>query len=120
MWVADFHHVLGVIGDDAIVVGVFILVNTRNGPVLFRPGINLFLRVENANHPKAMKHSNWPSNPGDIVNTVRSEEHTSELQSLMRTSYAVFCLKKKNTIRQHQCTINDNILKTLFTYINIS
>src|SRR3546814_3121572 len=30
----------------------------------------------------------------------RSEEHTSELQSLMRTSYAVFCLKKKNTTRQ--------------------
>src|SRR3546814_8520792 len=28
--------------------------------------------------------------------TRRSEEHTSELQSLMRTSYAVFCLKKKN------------------------
>src|SRR3546814_5766648 len=33
----------------------------------------------------------------------RSEEHTSELQSLMRISYAVFCLKKKNTQsnRQH-------------------
>src|SRR3546814_8629515 len=29
--------------------------------------------------------------------TDRSEEHTSELQSLMRISYAVFCLKKKNT-----------------------
>src|SRR3546814_3236741 len=29
----------------------------------------------------------------------RSEEHTSELQSLMRISYAVFCLKKKNKIR---------------------
>src|SRR3546814_3900396 len=28
------------------------------------------------------------------VETLRSEEHTSELQSLMRTSYAVFCLKK--------------------------
>src|SRR3546814_9549516 len=28
--------------------------------------------------------------------TVRSEEHTSELQSLLRLSYAVFCLKKKN------------------------
>src|SRR3546814_3540811 len=28
---------------------------------------------------------------------VRSEEHTSELQSLMRISYAVFCLKKKNS-----------------------
>src|SRR3546814_2320119 len=33
----------------------------------------------------------------------RSEEHTSELQSLMRISYAVFCLKKKNTK-----TYNDN------------
>src|SRR3546814_6452907 len=30
------------------------------------------------------------------VRQVRSEEHTSELQSLMRISYAVFCLKKKN------------------------
>src|SRR3546814_5102669 len=30
----------------------------------------------------------------------RSEEHTSELQSLMRISYAVFCLKKKNTYKQ--------------------
>src|SRR3546814_7517315 len=32
----------------------------------------------------------------------RSEEHTSELQSLMRISYAVFCLKKKNTKETHQ------------------
>src|SRR3546814_9973927 len=32
------------------------------------------------------------------VRWIRSEEHTSELQSLMRISYAVFCLKKKNTI----------------------
>src|SRR3546814_6513351 len=31
----------------------------------------------------------------------RSEEHTSELQSLMRTSYAVFCLKKKNKQYKH-------------------
>src|SRR3546814_7710228 len=31
---------------------------------------------------------------------VRSEEHTSELQSLMRSSYAVFCLKKKKTTRR--------------------
>src|SRR3546814_19764555 len=30
----------------------------------------------------------------------RSEEHTSDLQSLMRISYAVFCLKKKNTINK--------------------
>src|SRR3546814_8765860 len=31
----------------------------------------------------------------------RSEEHTSELQSLMRTSYAVFCLKTKTTYKTH-------------------
>src|SRR3546814_1600095 len=33
--------------------------------------------------------------PGWVWLSVRSEEHTSELQSLMRISYAVFCLKKK-------------------------
>src|SRR3546814_4623218 len=33
----------------------------------------------------------------DRIGEVRSEEHTSELQSLMRISYAVFCLKKKKT-----------------------
>src|SRR3546814_3188674 len=33
--------------------------------------------------------------------TLRSEEHTSELQSLMRISYAVFCLKKKKQQKQH-------------------
>src|SRR3546814_5002254 len=43
--------------------------------------------------------------PGIVV---RSEEHTSELQSLMRISYAVFCLKKKNK------TI-DKIIYTLTT-----
>src|SRR3546814_4449126 len=36
------------------------------------------------------------------LSTVRSEEHTSELQSLMRISYAVFCLKKKNINIQHR------------------
>src|SRR3546814_9848559 len=34
---------------------------------------------------------------GLVLQDERSEEHTSELQSLMRNSYAVFCLKKKNT-----------------------
>src|SRR3546814_7811165 len=35
------------------------------------------------------------------VTALRSEEHTSELQSLMRISYAVFCLKKKKQTKQH-------------------
>src|SRR3546814_9530023 len=41
------------------------------------------------------------------ASSIRSEEHTSELQSLMRISYAVFCLKKKNKTRIHhhvRCT----------------
>src|SRR3546814_7531129 len=36
------------------------------------------------------------------VECYRSEEHTSELQSLMRISYAVFCLKKKTKYKQKQ------------------
>src|SRR3546814_7939996 len=37
------------------------------------------------------------SSPALLRTGIRSEEHTSELQSLMRISYAVFCLKKKTT-----------------------
>src|SRR3546814_1879374 len=40
----------------------------------------------------------------------RSEEHTSELQSLMRISYAVFCLKKKKNDRQSTCTDEIHII----------
>src|SRR3546814_1894883 len=45
----------------------------------------------------------WASRSAGSISKVgycsRSEEHTSELQSLMRISYAVFCLKKKNNIQ---------------------
>src|SRR3546814_3236265 len=40
----------------------------------------------------------WLVNKKNLPESNRSEEHTSELQSLMRISYAVFCLKKKKTI----------------------
>src|SRR3546814_5003576 len=46
--------------------------------------------------------ADWAS-PNRRSATARSEEHTSELQSLMRISYAVFCLKKK---KQHRETKN--------------
>src|SRR3546814_6761158 len=71
------------VGDDPLAITL------RDGAVLFDPlsfqsmpayarrgGADLVLRLQ--------------------CNTLRSEEHTSELQSLMRTSYAVFCLKKKH------------------------
>src|SRR3546814_9202476 len=44
-----------------------------------------------------------PAEPDD-----RSEEHTSELQSLMRISYAVFCLKKKKTTTTHHTPTKHN------------
>src|SRR3546814_6909822 len=50
-------------------------------PLARKPSSHCRLRC-----PPRWKHSLW----------CRSEEHTSELQSLMRISYAVFCLKKKN------------------------
>src|SRR3546814_8287666 len=50
----------------------------------------------------------------------RSEEHTSELQSLMRISYAVFCLKKKkNSLNKHSSTtksITEYTLILTYTY----
>src|SRR3546814_4127465 len=51
-------------------------------PVTIRPGTGL-------------------GNPGACGQRQRSEEHTSELQSLMRISYAVFCLKKKKEQQKH-------------------
>src|SRR3546814_2983556 len=47
--------------------------------------------------PRSVPHG-WPASPY----RARSEEHTSELQSLMRISYAVFCLKKKKKTTNNQ------------------
>src|SRR3546814_3782014 len=50
--------------------------------------------------------------PNPRTHACRSEEHTSELQSLMRISYAVFCLKKKKkNMYAIRHTINNNIHK---------
>src|SRR3546814_5969463 len=45
----------------------------------------------------AIFEAKYPGIVMQAVGLTRSEEHTSELESLMRISYAVFCLKKKNT-----------------------
>src|SRR3546814_1174371 len=42
------------------------------------------------------ENADLAQNNDNVSTTIRSEEHTSELQSLMRISYAVFCLNKKN------------------------
>src|SRR3546814_3712777 len=48
-----------------------------------------------------------------VLALARSEEHTSELQSLMRISYAVFCLKKKNYIKCHVGTTHSRQRDTI-------
>src|SRR3546814_5829684 len=54
---------------------------------------------------------NGPDRYGNAVWVDRSEEHTSELQSLMRISYAVFCLKKTKKNKQRTYTIHiDNAI----------
>src|SRR3546814_8265597 len=52
--------------------------------------------------------------------SMRSEEHTYELQSLMRISYAVFCLKKKNTHNNNNTTIKHYTLCNAYqtTYLH--
>src|SRR3546814_1244597 len=62
------------------------------------PGLE---RLFEQRHHCAAARTRVAAFPGDAGEPVgkgaRSEEHTSELQSLMRISYAVFCLKKKNS-----------------------
>src|SRR3546814_10106548 len=56
----------------------------------------------NTSHLRTQAHSAFERHGREGRMRVRSEEHTSELQSLMRISYAVFCLKKKTQSPQSQ------------------
>src|SRR3546814_2269547 len=58
------------------------------------------------------KRPSWrtPTAVGAAIARGRSEEHTSELQSLMRISYAVFCLKKKKSKTTHSKPVRAGIV----------
>src|SRR3546814_3651051 len=72
---------------------------TRNEDGVYNGEIRtLTLRVKATIRPVEREHDKAPDHrvsAGGVEFGARSEEHTSELQSLMRISYAVFCLKKK-------------------------
>src|SRR3546814_1815288 len=65
-------------------------------------GQNLFIGPDGKGNPdltdQTMMHE---TNELKKIDLSRSEEHTSELQSLMCSSYAVFCLKKQNKTKEH-------------------
>src|SRR3546814_3726256 len=99
-------------GDDAIVVtGIRSSLATALGEKRTSDNIVEVIQAEDIgklpdqNHAEVLENVTGVQitrqagvgNAVQIRGTDRSEEHTSELQSLMRTSYAVFCLKKKIT-----------------------
>src|SRR3546814_6899387 len=86
--------------DDASIIGGSFLVMARvNGvPLPQHPSYHVAGLLQELTEEQ--RQASW----ADAITTIasinrieRSEEHTSELQSLMRISYSVFCLKKKNT-----------------------
>src|SRR3546814_10303902 len=93
---------------------------------LARPARGLFARP--AQHPFADRpdqigflgdrHEDGRRDGAAFGMVPRSEEHTSELQSLMRTSYAVFCLKKKTNNRHKKHTRQATIKRTKITNQN--
>src|SRR3546814_2661447 len=81
------------------------------------PYTTLFRSVQDHRHPVLLGGAERPEQRvADLdrgrrprirhAGEARSEEHTSELQSLMRTSYAVFCLKKKIKSKQYKAYRN--------------
>src|SRR3546814_2457995 len=78
----------------------------RNMQVIFFPtGGVAGARPVIANAAKSTLYGidvDFTARPSSQLTVNRSEEHTSELQSLMRISYAVFCLKKKNHVKKRK------------------
>src|SRR3546814_6703516 len=87
--------------SDLGAVGLVVNVETVQGLALLRalvPGVPL-APVSGDDLAERLGLRHYPA----LITATRSEEHTSELQSLMRISYAVFCLKKK---KQRKRTVN--------------
>src|SRR3546814_8877229 len=87
------QFVTRVLPDQYQAWGVVLISRGISGLGLFVAIYMLFYSLTPSKY-RRLKHC--PKWPGALFTTLwRSEEHTSELQSLMRISYAVFCLKKK-------------------------
>src|SRR3546814_5418256 len=87
---------------------------------------NLLLNASRGARPASPRSPSIPSNAGRDRDRSsrprRSEEHTSELQSLMRISYAVFCLKKKKHNMHTRCRITTSLhdrIQNMYTQLSM-
>src|SRR3546814_4125863 len=107
-WHPECPRRLDAINDQLIASGLLGFLEEKQAEPASREQV---LRVHTPQYLQYL-HAHAPESgyffidPDTGMNPHRSEEHTSELQSLMRISYAVFCLKKKN-----KKTTNNNTLQ---------
>src|SRR3546814_1109680 len=92
--------------NDVYPKAVKTLAQVREG---YARGGFLFADVQDAADNIIQMQAQWAE-----AMTTRSEEHTSELQSLMRISYAVFCLKKKTIHISIHMSISNNVTKIMY------
>src|SRR3546814_4260920 len=115
----DLHNLRGIgTAGWLLVVGLTGVSNTLDEPLYasWQKGEIAHLTSDYAGKP-------IPDHFGSIEQAVqearRSEEHTSELQSLMRISYAVFCLKKKIATKQTDKCIKHTRVYTTISFQNL-
>src|SRR3546814_3557012 len=115
----DFKHIAGEGSMEGISISVYELGKAEDdAPVMtalhMAPGYRLPRHAHDCFRLEVIMQGSMDVGDGRILKTgavmmsePRSEEHTSELQSLMRISYAVFCLKNKNKYSIMQKVINN-------------
>src|SRR3546814_5128298 len=92
----DFDHLPGELGDLLFQVVYYSQLAREEGRFEFAQVVDGITRKLIRRHPHVFVDGDLYGAPDAArLEEARSEEHTSELQSLMRISYAVFCLKKK-------------------------
>src|SRR3546814_1745228 len=96
---ADLTALFANFGDNAVSLGN---IGRAKGP--FRWAARLAHYFNRNSRAGAMRNIRAHYDLGNDFYAQRSEEHTSELQSLMRISYAVFCLKKKKKTNNNRAT----------------
>src|SRR3546814_7255033 len=84
------------IAAAVLTAGVLAMLSGFVAELIYHPHVELAENAYPITIPEDTGGSGAPAQEEEVLEP-RSEEHTSELQSLMRISYAVFCLKKKKT-----------------------